>query len=109
MAIISCMQFVYIIQCSNIDNDTFIKSRMAWQALENMSTDVARLKFVEEMHRLAPLLKPYVDACFADHLHQVELEKQKNEDLEKLREEERLKEEQMKKEEEERKQQEQTK
>ena len=74
-----------------------------------MSSSLARLKFVEEIHRLAPTLKPYVEACLADRLHQQQVERQKREEEERLRLEELMKEEERKKQEEEKKQQEQTK
>lgn len=50
---------------------SFLHIRLAWQSLGKLSRDAAKLQFVRELHRLAPTLAPYVEACWADHLHQL--------------------------------------
>lgn len=83
--------------------------RVAWQLLGNMSAASAKLAFVRELHRLAPTLKPYIEACWADHLHQLELEREKREEQERVQLEEKEREEERRREEEDMRQQEQTK
>ncbi|XP_047738758.1 Golgi resident protein GCP60 [Hyalella azteca] len=50
--------------------------RLAWQSLGKMSSDEAKLEFIEQLHRLAPTLKPYIEACLADHLHHLQLQEE---------------------------------
>ncbi|KAF2344994.1 Acyl-CoA-binding protein ACBP, partial [Trinorchestia longiramus] len=77
--------------------------RLAWQSLGNMSTSQAKLKFVQQLHSLAPTLKPYIEACWADHQHQLQLQEQERlqqeeeQRLEQQKEEERLQQEEIRK------------
>lgn len=57
--------------------------RLAWQSLGNISNRAAKQQFVQEIYRLASTVKPYVEACWADHLHQQQLQEEAR--LEQLR------------------------